>query len=62
MSKERTIIYVEHPVTAERKKELISKGYQIIDARFAPEDYEHPEQKADAAKKKPIAQAAKQAE
>lgn len=58
----KEIIYEPHPVTAERKKELIAKGYQIIDAIFAPDDYVHPEQKPDTAKKKPATQAAKQVE
>ncbi|MNN99477.1 HeH/LEM domain protein [compost metagenome] len=30
-------------MTAERKAELRQKGYKIIDAQFAPDDYEHPE-------------------
>lgn len=37
------IVYEKHPVSPERKAELRQKGYKIIDARFAPEDYEHPE-------------------
>ena len=37
------VIYEKHPVSPERKAELRQKGYKIIDARFAPEDYEHPE-------------------
>lgn len=37
------VIYEKHPVTAERKAELRQKGYKIIDAKFAPDDYEHPE-------------------
>lgn len=37
------VIYENHPVSPERKAELRQKGYKIIDARFAPEDYEHPE-------------------
>jgi hypothetical protein len=37
------VVYEKHPVTAERKSELRQKGYKIIDARFAPEGYEHPE-------------------
>lgn len=36
-------IYETHPVTAERKAELRQKGYKILDASFAPDDYEHPE-------------------
>ena len=35
---ERPIAYEPHPVSPERKAELISKGYRIIDARFAPAD------------------------
>lgn len=56
------VIYIEHPVTPEQKKELRAQGYKIIDARFAPEDYEYPEQKADTAKKRPAAQVDKSAE
>ncbi|MBA4272132.1 MAG: hypothetical protein C0438_03395 [Pseudomonas sp.] len=37
------VIYEKHPVTAERKAELRQKGYKIIDAKFAPDEYEHPE-------------------
>lgn len=37
------LIYEKHPVSPERKAELRQKGYKIIDARFAPDDYEHPE-------------------
>lgn len=37
------VIYEKHPVSPERKAELRQKGYKIIDARFAPEGYEHPE-------------------
>lgn len=37
------IVYEQHPVSAERKAELRQKGYKIIDAKFAPADYEHPE-------------------
>ncbi|HDS0930163.1 TPA: hypothetical protein QDZ23_004893 [Pseudomonas putida] len=37
------IVYEKHPVSPERKAELRQKGYKIIDARFAPEGYEHPE-------------------
>ena len=37
------VVYEKHPVTAERKAELRQKGYKIIDAKFAPADYEHPE-------------------
>lgn len=37
------VVYEKHPVTAERKAELRQKGYKIIDAKFAPADYKHPE-------------------
>lgn len=40
---EEKVIYEKHPVTAERKAELRQKGYKIIDAKFAPDEYEHPE-------------------
>lgn len=33
------IWYEPHPVTAERKAELRSKGYKIIDAAFMPDDH-----------------------
>jgi hypothetical protein len=33
----KKIIYEPHPVTPERKAELIAQGYKIIDAVFAPE-------------------------
>ncbi len=35
---ERPIAYEPHPVSPERKAELVSQGYRIIDARFAPAD------------------------
>ena len=38
MAQDREIIYEEHPVSTERKKELREKGYQIVDARFKPAD------------------------
>ena len=34
------IAYVKHPVTPEEKAKLRAGGYQIIDARFAPKDYQ----------------------
>ncbi|MCE1000014.1 hypothetical protein [Pseudomonas sp. NMI1173_11] len=37
------IVYEKHPVSAERKTYLRQKGYKILDARFAPEDYKHPD-------------------
>ena len=35
---ERPIAYEPHPVSPERKAELVAKGYRIVDARFAPAD------------------------
>tara|TARA_Y100000310_G_scaffold324866_2_gene387353 strand:- start:15686 stop:15949 length:264 start_codon:yes stop_codon:yes gene_type:complete len=32
------IKYEPHPVSPERKAELRSQGFKILDARFAPED------------------------
>lgn len=34
------IAYEPHPVTPERKAELRAAGFKIIDARFAPDDYQ----------------------
>ncbi len=46
------IIYEPHPVTPERKAELIKRGYRILDARFAPDGYEHPDKPKPKAKVK----------
>ena len=35
----KPVIYEPHPVTPERKRELLDQGYRIIDARFAPADH-----------------------
>jgi hypothetical protein len=32
----KTIKYEPHPVSPERKAELVAAGFKIIDARFAP--------------------------
>lgn len=46
MSQEREIHYEPHPVTPERKAELMADGYRILDARFKPEEAEsEPEEK-----------------
>ena len=34
------IAYEPHPVTPERKSELLAQGFQIIDARFKPAESE----------------------
>lgn len=36
MAKKREIVYEPHPVSPERKRELLGQGYKILDARFAP--------------------------
>lgn len=38
---EQKIAYEPHPVSPERKAELRAQGYKIIDAKFAPDGYEH---------------------
>ena len=57
LRRRRPVIYEAHPVSPERKEYLQSKGFRILDARFAPEDYEYPEehreQAESAAKSKP---------
>ena len=35
---ERPVFYEPHPVSAERKAELVAQGYRIMDAKFAPAD------------------------
>lgn len=30
------IVYEPHPVSAERKAELVAQGFRIVDAAFAP--------------------------
>ena len=37
MKKQKPIWYEPHPVSPERKRELVAKGYRIIDAIHAPE-------------------------
>lgn len=32
----KNIAYVKHPVTAKEKRELVNKGFKIIDIRFKP--------------------------
>ena len=39
----KEIYYEPHPVTPERKAELIAQGYKIVDAIFKPID-EQPEE------------------
>lgn len=39
----RNTIFEPHPVLPERKAELRAQGYRIVDARFAPAGYVHPD-------------------
>lgn len=49
------IYYEKHPVTPERKAELRGKGYTIVDAKFAPKEWQDPEaQKAEPKKQKRV--------
>lgn len=34
----RPIAYEPHPISPERKAELVAQGYRIVDAKFAPAD------------------------
>jgi hypothetical protein len=34
--KDRPVIYEPHPVSPERKAELLAQGYRIVDAIYAP--------------------------
>lgn len=40
MKQEKPIAYEPHPVSAERKAELIGQGFRIVDAIYAPADDE----------------------
>jgi hypothetical protein len=46
------VIYIEMPISIEQKKEYNRLGYRVVDAKFAPEDYELPEGLADPEPKK----------
>jgi hypothetical protein len=35
---EKPIVYERHPVSPERKAELVKAGYRIVDAIYAPKD------------------------
>lgn len=52
MSKEKKVIYEPHPVSAERKAELVSKGFKIVDAVFAPDEEDPPADEATVKKQK----------
>ena len=36
--------YIKHPVSQELKKKINQKGYTVIDARFAPDGYQLPDE------------------
>lgn len=40
MSKDKKIAYEKHPVSPERKAELIAGGFKIIDLLFKPDEPE----------------------
>jgi hypothetical protein len=41
-AKPLVVWYEPHPVTPERKKELVAAGYRIVDARYAPPGWVRP--------------------
>tara|TARA_R110001606_G_scaffold368728_1_gene524618 strand:- start:50 stop:229 length:180 start_codon:yes stop_codon:yes gene_type:complete len=43
--KERKITYQDHPLSPERKAELISQGFRVLDSKFAPVEQEKPKVK-----------------
>lgn len=49
---EQKIAYEQHPISPERKQELINKGYKILDEKFDPEPKTEKNKKP-AAKKAP---------
>lgn len=51
MQAEKTVHYEQHPVTEERKAELIAAGYRIVDIAYAPEGWK-PDLKKDEKKAK----------
>ena len=52
---EKKVWYEPHPVTPVRKAELRGRGYQIIDAAFAPAGHENPGEDGDAEGAKKVA-------
>ena len=37
---ERPIVYEPHPVSCERKAELLAEGFRIVDAKYRPPEAE----------------------
>lgn len=52
--------YEQHPVTAERKKELRAKGYRVLDIKFAPIGWSDPEAQQRPIKRRPSAKGGEQ--
>ena len=44
--REKQVIYLPHPVSRERKKQLHAEGFRIIDIRFAPKGHDTGERDA----------------
>ena len=47
MQAEKTVHYEKHPVSAERKAELVAAGYHIFDITYAPEGWKAEAKKDD---------------
>lgn len=50
-AEDKKVWYEVHPVSVERKKELVNAGFRIYDAQFAPEDWKPDEEQAEKDKK-----------
>ena len=55
MQAEKTVHYEKHPVSAERKAELVAAGYQIFDITYAPEGWKAEAKKDDKKDDKKVA-------
>lgn len=42
---DKPIWYEPHPVSDDRKAEILAQGYRILDSVFKPSDYEQSEEK-----------------
>lgn len=47
---ERPIVYEPHPVSRERKAELLAEGFRIVDAKYRPSETEDVPSEADLSK------------
>lgn len=52
MKREKPIAFVEHPITEDEKFDIVSKGFRIVDIRFAPEKLPEGAKKFEKPKKK----------